>query len=135
MMVGRKGLKVKSHFGEGGKDAAAAVDVDVDVGMAAVFWDSRVGLCICSHCAVGYINCKIVPKNKTLTVPPSSPASAAESHKRPIRTDYSSYTRLDSRMRVMCALVCLYILYIIACSDFSSYNRAASYDTACVCVL
>lgn len=45
---------MKSHFGEGGKDAASDVDVDVD--MAAVFWDSSVGLCtvlyVCSHCAL-----------------------------------------------------------------------------------
>lgn len=54
MTAGLKGLKVKSHFGEGGKDVAADVDVDscVDVDMAAVFWDSSVGLYICSHCAV-----------------------------------------------------------------------------------
>lgn len=40
MMVGLKGLKV--NFGEGGKDEAADVAVDVDVDMAAVFRDSSV---------------------------------------------------------------------------------------------
>lgn len=53
---------MKSHFGEGGKDAA--VDVDVNVGMAAIFWDRSVGLYIFSHCVVGYINCENVKEKK-----------------------------------------------------------------------
>lgn len=75
----------------------------MDVDMAAVYWDSSVGLCVR---IVRYINSKKWEEEEEeeaekKTVPPSSPASAAESHKRPIRTDYSSYTRLDSRMGVM----------------------------------
>lgn len=77
----------------------------MDVDMAAVYWDSSVGVCVR---IVRYITSKKWEEEEEeeeaeikKTVPPSSPASAAESHKRPIRTDYSSYTRLDSRMGVM----------------------------------
>lgn len=47
MMVGLKGLKVKWYFGEGGQDVAADVDVD----MAAVFWDSSV-VCLFTLCGI-----------------------------------------------------------------------------------
>lgn len=100
-MMGLKGLKV--NFGEGGKDEAADVAVDVDVDMAAVFRDSSVVYLFALSGIL--LTAKMwkskKKKEKEKPVPPASPASAAESHKRPIRTDYSSYTRLDSRMRVM----------------------------------
>lgn len=52
MTVGLKRLKVKSDFGVNEKDMAADVDTDTDMDMAAVFWDSSIGLYICSHCVV-----------------------------------------------------------------------------------
>lgn len=60
---------MKSHFGEGGKDAAADVDVD----MAAVFWDSSVGLCtVCVFTLCGILTKNGMKKKKQclpLTLP------------------------------------------------------------------